>query len=291
MDIPQPPQMTPEAFACYQDLGDYASVLCEWYRYVGKLCAYCSGIRRESAALHAIASVHYAVLTGLLTRCARLMYSNIVLSREGLFGETTAILDRCIVESAIKVIWLCTKANDESFTRFLASGLQADLALKDKITTIIAQRGGPPQKIEQRMLDSIQRYINLSGLSEVDIDKAKRLPDLASMIAAIGHTRLLYTVAQEIGSHPIHGTWSNLLTHYLEEQDGELRTSYRKHETDRNQYSFVALLVLEALRVFVTCIFRENGAAALLKQLAAADEAIRRIHSEASGDDYEPVDI
>jgi hypothetical protein len=290
MDVPELPQLAPEAIARYQDTGDYASVLFEWYIYVGKLCAYCSAIRRESTALRVIASVHYAVLVGLLTRCARLMCSNAVLSREGLFGETTAILDRCIVESALKVMWLCTKADDESFTRFLASGLRADLTLRGEITTIIAQRGGPPLRIEKRMLDSIQNYVNLSRLSEAEIDKAKRLPDLASMITTIGHKRLLYTIAQEMGSHPIHGTWSNLITHYLEEQDGELQPSYRKHETDTNQYSFVSLIVLEALRVFVTFICREHeGVHTLLSRLEVADKEIRQINIEAAGNDYEPV--
>jgi hypothetical protein len=290
MNIPQPPQITTEAMARCQDTGDYASVLFEWYKYVGILCAYYSSIRRESPALHPTSPLHYAVLAGLLNRCARLMYSNVVLSREGWFGETTAILDRCIFESALKVVWLCTRADGESFTRFIASGLKAELELKEKITDLISQRGGPQLEIEKRMLDSIQNYVNSSGLNKTEIRTAKDLPNLASMIDTIGQDRLLYIIGQKLGSHHVHGTWSSLITHYLEEKDGELRPGGHKYATDINQYVFVPLIVLQALRAFVKFICREQGSAeAWLKLFETVSEEIHQIHTKIAGHDFEPV--
>jgi Family of unknown function (DUF5677) len=218
------------------------------------------------------------------------MYSNVVLSREGLFGETTAILDRCIFESAIKVVWLCTRADDESFTRFVASGLKTELELKQKITDIISQRGGPPLEIEKRMLDSIQSYVNSSGLSEIDIGAAKDLPNLAAMIDTIGQDRLLYIIGQKIGSHHVHGTWSSLITHYLEEKGGELRPGGHKCATDINQYVFVPLIVLQALRAFVKFICREQGSAeAWSKLFETVSEEIHQINAKVAGHDFEPV--
>ena len=213
---------------CCQETGDYSSVLFEWYKYVALLCAHYCCLRRGSPPFQSIPPLHYSVLTGLLNRCARLMSSNVVLSREGLFGETTAILDRCILESAIKVIWLCTKADDESFARFITSGLKTELELKNDITARISERGGTPLEIEKRMLNSIQNYMNLSGLSEAEIKATKRLPDLASMIQTIGPDPLLYIVGGRVGSEPIHGTWSSLITHYLEEKDGEFKPATRR---------------------------------------------------------------
>src|SRR6266480_119580 len=64
-------------------------------------------IQRSTLAFRHIPSQHYHVLVGLLNRCARLMLSNIALSHEGKFGETTAIIDRCIFETAVKLTWLC----------------------------------------------------------------------------------------------------------------------------------------------------------------------------------------
>jgi hypothetical protein len=218
------------------------------------------------------------------------MSSNVVLSREGLFGETTAILGRCILESAIKVIWLCTKADDESFTRFIASGLNTELEVKKDIAARITEREGPPLEIEKRMLNSIQNYVNLSGLSEAEIKATKRLPNLASMIQTIGPDPLLYIVAWRVGSDPIHGTWSSLITHYLEEKDGEFKPATHRHATDQNLLIVEALIVHKALHAFVKFICREQAAAeALSKPLKVVAVEIHRIHREAAGNDFELV--
>ena len=84
----------------------------------------------------------YYVLIGLLNRCARLMLSNVALSHERKFGETTAIVDRCIFESAVKIIWLCHAASDEEFTRYLADGLKTEVEFKARIEADIAANGG-----------------------------------------------------------------------------------------------------------------------------------------------------
>ncbi len=66
------------------------------------------------------------------------------------------------------------------------------------------------------MLTSIA---NSSGLTPDGIWSAKKPRDLAAMIDGLGFDRLLYIVAQKIGSHHIHGTWPALLFHYLEKRD------------------------------------------------------------------------
>jgi hypothetical protein len=70
------------------------------------------------------------------------MLSNVALSHEGKFGETTAIIDRCIFESAVKIIWLCQSASDEEFTRYLADGLKTELEFKKRIKRNIVANGG-----------------------------------------------------------------------------------------------------------------------------------------------------
>ena len=67
-----------------------------------------------------------------------------------------------------------------------------------------------------RMLKSIDNHIAASGLTPEEIRSAKKQRDLAAMIDGLGYDRLLYIVAQKIGSHYIHGTWPALLFHYLE---------------------------------------------------------------------------
>src|SRR5437016_11665204 len=112
------------------------------------------------------------------------MLANVALSHQGVFGETTAIIDRCIFESAVKIIWLVNSQDKEKFRRFIADGLKTELELKDEIDSIIASRDGHQLVIEKRMLESIQRAIDSSGMSAQEIADTKKLPDLATMINA-----------------------------------------------------------------------------------------------------------
>lgn len=189
--IPEAPEITPEQLEQSRKSGDFSPVLFEWYKFVGRLCIFYASFRADSPAVRPMPELHYGVLVGLLTRCARLMFSNVVLSHEGLFGETTAILDRCIFDSSVKISWLCTQANKKSFDRFIADGLKSELVFKNKINEIISERGGHVLEIEKRMLTSIENYVATSKLTEIQIESAKKLPDLATMIKDINHDRLL----------------------------------------------------------------------------------------------------
>lgn len=115
--IPNPPKFSDEDMQRCRDTGDYKPVLFEWYKFVGSLCVVVANIRPDCPVYRAIPPQHYYVLAGLLNRCARLMLSNVALSHEGKFGETTAIVDRCIFETAVKIIWLSHNASQEEFTR------------------------------------------------------------------------------------------------------------------------------------------------------------------------------
>jgi hypothetical protein len=169
------------------------------------------------------------------------MLSNVALSHEGKFGETTSIVDRCIFESAVKIIWLSHNASQEEFTRYLADGLKTEHEFRARIEADIAEGGGTVQPIQARTLKSMDRHIAASGLTPDEIKSAKKQRDLAIM-DGLGYHRLLYIPAQKIGSHPIHGTWSSLLFHYLEERkdlDGiAFGPSAGPYDTHINQFMF-----------------------------------------------------
>ena len=287
IEIPKPPKITDEQMAKCRENSEYSPVLFEWYKYVGLLSNFYASIRPDSPALRPLPTLHYNVLVGLLNRCARLMLANVALSHKGLFGETTAILDRCIFESAVKAVWLCTVGEEDSFTRFIADGLKTELEFKTKIQENILNRGDKSMAIEARMLSSIGNYISSSGLSEPDIQSAKKLPDLASMVDNIGHDRLLYLVGQKMGSHHVHGTWPSLRLHYLKEQDGVLQPRDHDCPTHINQYVFVPLVVLDAIEAFLEFICQDEQDAQALSQLVhSVEEEIRKINSEVVGDDF-----
>ncbi len=242
--IPDPPIITEEDLNKCRKSGDFCPILFEWYKYVGSLCNFYSCIQQDSPAIRSIPPIQYYILVGLLNRCSRLMLSNVALSHEGLFGETTNIIDRCIAESAIKIAWLCHHRKDDYFNRYLSEGLKTELEFKKLIEKAIDDRG-KPIKIEERMLKSIRNHISSSGLSKAEIETAKKLPDMAAMIDSLGHDRLMYIVIQRMGSHHVHGTWPSLRLHYLEEENGILHP--RDHDCETHDYGVSSRIVTFAL--------------------------------------------
>jgi Family of unknown function (DUF5677) len=289
--VPDPPQFTDEDWSKCRESGDYCPMLFEWYKFIGALCNFFASIRPDSPAVRPIPAVHYAVLIGLLNRCSRLMLSNVALSHEGLFGETTALLDRCIFESCVKVNWLCESKATDGFDRFIADGLKTELELKAKIAANVEARDGQRLEIEERMLSSIERHIQSSGLTEAAIASAKRLPDLAAMIDGLGHDRLMYIVGQRIGSNHVHGTWHSLRMHYLEEnEDGLLAPHDHNCPTHVNQYVFVPMVVLNAMRSFIRFIFADQEDVAPMEGLIESIEVeIHKVNAEVVGNDFERV--
>jgi len=183
-ELPEEPSFSNELLGQCRETREYRPVLFEWYKYVALLSNFFARIRGDSPSIRQMPAVHYAVLIGLLNRNARLMLANVALSHEGLFGETTAIVDRCVFESCVKLSWLCSRALPDGFERFLADGLKTELELEREIKTNIEKRNGVVQQIERRMMRSIDRAIASAGLTADQVAASKKLPDMASMIGS-----------------------------------------------------------------------------------------------------------
>ena len=231
---------------------DFMPILFEWYKYIGGICNILASISRDSPAIRKMPALNYAILTGLLNRCSRLMLSNIRLSVTKKYGETIMLLDRSIYESAVTVQWLCYKDSDDCFQRYLAEGIKSDLKLKDHIQQNIAERGGDTLVIENSMLSSIQECINSTELSEKQIRQMKSLPDLWSMCRDVGLSEKFYIGTQRMGSHEVHGTWTALRSHYLR-QDADGEYCLRDHDVrpHENQFMVIPLVILETLKQFI----------------------------------------
>ncbi len=287
--VPEPPKISDEEMNRCRETDEFRPILFEWYRFVGRLCVLFVTMDRNSPAYREVESQEYYVLIGLLNRCARLMLANIALSHEGAFGETTAIIDRCIFESAVKIIWLVKTNDEQRFRRLVADGLKTELEFSSRIDAEIKSRGGDALVIETRMLTSIEKYIASSGITAREIAEAKRLPDLASMIEAIWKDRLVYLVGQKLGSPHIHGTWVSLRMHYLQEgANGELGPRDHDCPTHVNQFVLTAALVLSAVEAFASYTVNEGDQKSLLFQFL---ETVRRemetINIEIVGSDFE----
>jgi hypothetical protein len=287
-NLPQQPDFSAELVEKCKRTRDFRPMLFEWYKYVGLLCNTIACLDSRSPALRPLPGVQFAVLIGLLNRCSRLMVANIRLSCTRRYGETTRLIDRSIAESAIKIQWLCQGDNPERFVRFVADALKNDLLLKDHIEANIKKRGGDPLVIENRMLGSIRRCVERGGICESDVRNAKKLPDFASLCRTLGLDEQFYLVIQRIGSHAVHGTWSDLLFNYLRYEDG---TGFRPRdhdvETQDVQYLAICILALDACKSFLHYVCPDAGDTTGLISLAeGVQAALGKIQSQAWGPDF-----
>lgn len=270
---------------------DFGEVLYEYYKYFGIICAILGALNPESPALKRIPPVHFAVLTGLILKMAKHIHANMFLCTKDSFGETTALIDRSIAESAIKIQWLCKKNDRESFVRYLADGLKKDLKFKTQIMANITAQKGITQAIERRMIRSVDNCVSTSELSEDQVREAKDLPDLFSMFRDIGLTDIHYSGIQRLGSHRIHGTWTDLITFYIEKNtNGKFQPRGRFFPTHQNQLMSLTLLVSNSLRDFL--LYVGNDKQEMITMLEPINEAVSRIRlilEELSKDDIQPV--
>jgi hypothetical protein len=148
--FPDPPKFSQEEKKKWITEEDYAAYFFEWYKFVSSLALVMAFIKPDSPAYKNVTPLHYYVLIGLLNRCSRLMLANVALSHEGKFGESTSILDRCISESAIKIIWLCVNPSDAKFAQYLADGLKTEIEFKDHILSEVSKNDGKILPIERK---------------------------------------------------------------------------------------------------------------------------------------------
>ena len=254
MPFPPPPRISEKLKAQCRASGDWIPILFRWYQYTGAVVVTLASFEKDPSLFRTNVDVHDSVTGGLLCRIARLMLSNVHLSHEGKFGETTRIVDRCIVESAIKLAWLTRRNDPERFRRFLAHSLKSDLRLKAHIRQNIEERNGQMLSIENRMLRSIECRMTESGLTEEEVENTARLQDFATMISDIGiKDRLFYIVAQSMGSHHVHGNWTSLVFDYLEKTpEGTFVPKLKHVDTHINQYIFVSLVVILGMGSYVS---------------------------------------
>lgn len=264
---------------------DFAAIFFDRYRFVGHVCNLIACIKRESPSHKPVPRVQHHVLIGHLNRCARLMLANVALSHEGLFGETTAIVDRCIFETAVRIVWFCQEPNEQKFERYLASSLAIDLEFRAQIENEIRERG-TKIPIEDRMLKSIERHRAAAEMSEDEVSRTKRMPTFENIMKEIGLNRLQYTIAHKFGSGHVHGSWGSLISHYLERESEEEPVKFvpRDHDASMSidQYVFNSYMVIDALRAFCIFSFDEETGAGFASMFDAVENELRQEYEYAT---------
>lgn len=200
---------------------DPMPILFEWFKHVALLAHDVACIDPASAGFREWPPVFQAVLRGSLHRCCRLMLSIGKLTQNRQCAETVQIIDRAIVETAVRVQWLCNHPEpDVGFRQYLADGLRYDTFLEDRIRINVEKRGGQPQPRERRMLRSIERCRRTAEMTREQVEsRAAGLPSFEIVLRDLGYTDEHYIAFQRVLSHAVHGTWSDLIFHYIVERD------------------------------------------------------------------------
>lgn len=289
--LPTPPSFSPEEWTRFRESGDWLRPAFEGLRYVGLLSVSINSIGPDRPNTIERRSREYAVVRGLIHRCARLMLADLKLAAEKKHGEVMPALTRCICESAITARWLMVSEEPDRFERYIAGGLSSDLRLKDQIQARIAERGGEILVVEERMLRSIDRCIELAGMSETDVRSTKKMYDFATICRNLQLSPEAYVAIQRLGSHAIHGSWTDLVFHYLEENGKggfEVRDSPVGPEV--NHLVAVSLEVLSTLEEYLKfAVSREDIRTMLADVCHQAKEGILAVFRASVEGDYEPA--
>lgn len=253
--LPEIPDISKNEIKKCKENNNFMPIAFKWSKFCGIMSIRFASITLDSPSINRqIDDIHIIILQGLLNRCSRLLMSIMHLASANKFDETIRIIFRCLMETIIKIEWLTINKNNDAFTRYIADGLKSDLVLKKLIEKNIFERDGKTQIIEERMLNSIRKCVNNSGMTEKQVTETKKMPNFYTICSDTGNDKTYITI-QRMGSHAIHGTFTDLLFHYLENNDGVFSL---KDNTDKPKDSYLTtpcLFLTIALEKYSTYIF------------------------------------
>jgi hypothetical protein len=225
------------------------------------------------------------ILAGLLSRIAKFMAAVMQLS-DGARDkrEVVTALNRSIVESVVNLKFLMTKNEPRFFSQFVEFSLGPERELYDHVQKNIQARG-ETWPVEDRMLKSIQRICRLSGLSidEVRVKYGDWGGGLRERLKAIGFEDG-YVSLQRIPSHSVHGSWVDLLFHYLKDSDDGFIPRTDRQEVDPRLWLPTCVIVANALSQYLETYFSEFQEFTELREtLVALQErvlAVEKLHED-----------
>jgi hypothetical protein len=163
-----------------------------------------------------------AILGGLLVRAYKLTSALLDQTCQRR-RETIFILGRLLFETLINIQYLATKDSEAIYQAFVIDALRHEKKLMDLISGNIAERGGPTLPIEERMLKSIKKAFDKSGVEPEEVTKQAAKPwkdvDLYQRASAVGWGEG-YLALFGGPSHHVHGSWQDLIEYHLH-HDGE----------------------------------------------------------------------
>ena len=228
-----------------------------------------------------------AICSGLLVRMSKLMLSVAKLSADIEHGETVEILNRCILESAVNLMYLVKEGDDQVYGRFVKGGLLAEREIYDSIQGNIEARDGKILGIEESMLRSINNTLEQSGVTVEEVDQKARdgIVNLRVRMTAIGLDPQAYTAIGRIASHAVHGDWVDLVLNHLVPKEDGFEPNWDHLSTDGKLLGPVANFAAEAAKSYLTKYFEQPEPGSLYQRLESVQARLKQV--EFSRDDWQ----
>ena len=227
---------------------------------------------RETARVIRVVAQHHeptrlkemdrAICCGLLVRITKFMVGvGSLMAMYPRIGEVIQALNRCQMESAINILYLLKKNDPEVFSDFVKKSLGPEREFYDQVKSDIAEAGGVATPMAERILRSIERVFEQSGikLEEVSAKHQEWGGNIRAKLKEVAWEQL-YS-GYRIGSHAVHGTWVDLLMRHVEYGGDEGYAAEPMFDiSDSRLLNPVARINLEALAEYVRRWFSEDDA-------------------------------
>lgn len=286
--LPARPEFPREMLDYVRERKDPRPILFEWYRYAGILSHLLSGILYESPAYNAGSKEMWATISACWLRISRLISTNLELFQNEVYIESTYIIDRCLLETACRIIWLSNdkSENEDRHRRFVEGSIQIDREYKKIVEENIANRSGIQYPIEARILDRIAEFEAKAGTAEVPDSELQRLPNLWRLMEQIGFDRLEYSAIGKLGSQAVHGSWQHLFERFMRLSGDEYEIHFNEVESNPSQYFVAIVLIFRAVKDYSERFFSEEDYQDISTTLAEFENEISKVYYDAVESDW-----
>ena len=200
--------------------------------------------------------------------------------------ETSFIFGRLAFECIINTRYLIACSSEDLFLSYRAYSLKHEYKLLNDIKPNISKRGGKELPIERRMIASILRSFEDSGVPINSYNPSGLRnwggKNLFEKAQALG-LETAYLAAFGGGSHSIHGNWQDLLEYHLEKTvEGHFRPIFEWHRPRPQLLNAIALHSTETVIDYIKWLTRHHSEelVSVLRDLQDRIVHFDRLHEE-----------
>lgn len=259
-----------------------SKVAFELYKETAVVLALCSDLYENYGLEAGVLNREQAVATGYIVRMSKFMGSVMALLTDRVkeHGEVILALNRCIIESAMRLRFFSEKATKQDVDDFIKSSLEAERDSYNLIQNNIKE-AGKILPIEKRMLDSMDQLFKDSGIDDIkDLDSMPKRKTYKKILKSL-EMESGYPFFQGILSHSIHGTWVDLYKHHLEKTDTGFKAKPESLSPDPRLMCPMCIIVLTAIESYVRKYLpiEDKSISLILERIVDLKERNRQIDS------------